>query len=387
MQKYDPFIGKYSKTLFGHTTDNEVWQKAAGGGIVSSILISALENRSISGAVVVKIDENNPRAAKPFIARTKEEILSAAQSKYIPANVNAVLADLREEEGVFAIVGLPCQVQAIRMLQRNGPKWIAERIKYVIGLFCGYTLRPSAIEYLLRNIGTGFVEIKNLSFRSKLNNESSGLLIETKKGKKIYIDKGMYNFLFYLFPKIGCLYCIDYTAEFADISIGDMRVLPKSSLKYQETEPLQSIIIVRTDKGMELLNNTKKLEVHDLSIDELIVSKLTNMIDRKICSYTRINLRNAKGLQTPNYQCPLFKDYLLSEYSFKILTKRAYSPIRYLYEILWVKILELTENKFTIQILSKIPMKLLGLITRNTIIKYKARGFMSHVLRNVENFE
>jgi len=379
-QKYNPFIGNYSNILFGHTTDNEVWQKAAAGGIVSSILISALEKGLISGAVVVKIDENNLRVAKPSIARTREEIVSAAQSKYIPANVNAILAKLRKEEGTFAIVGLPCQVQAIRMLQRNGPKWIAEKIKYVIGLFCGYTLRGAAIDYLLYNIGISSAEIKNLSFRTKLNNQSSGLLIETKKGGKIYIGKGMYNFLFYLFPKNGCLYCMDYTAEFADISIGDMRPLPKSSLKNEEIEPFQSLIIIRTEKGMELLHNTKKIEVHVLPLDELIVSKLTNMIDRKICSHTRINLRRAKGLQTPNYQCPLFNDYLLSN-SFKILTKRAYSPIRCLYEILWLKIVELPD-KFTIRFLSKVPMGLLRLIIRNTIIKYKARGFMSRVSRN-----
>ncbi len=138
---------------------------------------------------------------------------------------------------------------------------------------------------------------------------------------------------------------------------------------------------------MELLRNTEKIEVHDISLEELIISKLTNMIDRKICSHTRTNLRKAKGLQIPNYHCPLFNDYLLPKYSLKIRTKRAYHPARYVYEILWLKILELTNNKLVIRILSKIPMRLLRSIIGHAIVKYKARGFVSSVRTHASSLE
>lgn len=378
-RKFDPFIGGYDDILFGETKDAEVWWKAAGGGVVSSMLISALKKGIISGAIVVQIDRNNNMRAKSFIARTREEILFAAQSKYIPTNVNSILTELKKENGVFALVGLPCQIQAIKMLQKNGPKWVSQKIKYVIGLYCGYTLKMSFVKYLLYRSGITEVDIKNIAFRVKLNRRTSALVIDTYTGRNIRLPKDLYNCLFYLFPKIGCLYCMDYTAEFSDISVGDMKPLSIGNLNPCKESLFQSVIIVRTENGIEFLRNDEEIEYHEYSLQDLIVSKLTNMVDRKICSHTRTNLRRAKGLSTPNYDPHIFDDYLVPAYSLMISPRKAYSLKRYLYEILWLEILKYSNNQIIIVILSRIPIGLLKWILRRTIIRYKARGFYTIV--------
>lgn len=59
--------------------------------MVSALLIFALEQGIIDGALVTKMSENNPLEPQPFIARTREEIISAAKSKYCPVRIRLPL--------------------------------------------------------------------------------------------------------------------------------------------------------------------------------------------------------------------------------------------------------------------------------------------------------
>lgn len=47
-----------------------------------------------------------------------------------------MLKFILDHEEIFALVGLPCFVKAIRLAQKNNPK-LSKRMKYVIGLACG----------------------------------------------------------------------------------------------------------------------------------------------------------------------------------------------------------------------------------------------------------
>ena len=80
---HNVFTGTYDKIYIGNATDEAVRRAGGSGGILSSILIWLLESGRIDGAVVVGMSDDEPWLTKPFIATTKEEILKAAQSKYI----------------------------------------------------------------------------------------------------------------------------------------------------------------------------------------------------------------------------------------------------------------------------------------------------------------
>jgi len=374
--KMDPFIGGYRSLYFGHTTDQQIRNRASGGGIVPALLISALEKGLIDGAIVVKMDEEKIGRTKLVIAENRDDVLEAAQSKYIPAPINMVLKEIKSRKGEFALVGLPCHVQAIRKLQADGPKWCSDKIKFLIGLFCGSSLHNNFMEYIFSIFNLKKRNVKEIQFRHRRRPAVSSLLITTKDGKEFFMDRKDYAFLFYLFPKEACLYCTDHTNEFADVSVGDMRPFPVESPNYKVIEPLQSVVIVRTERGAELFGNADNIDFFNYDIQDLIVSKLTNMIDKKICSYTRINLRRAQGLLIPEFNQDPMRDYPLSFYKFKICPSKAFTASRYLYELSWLTIINLMKSKSVVRLLSKIPLPLLKTFVRHGHLRFKTRGLL-----------
>ena len=138
-------LGEYNRIAVGHSTDPDVRRGGASGGILTATILHLLETEKIRGAVVLGMDPDAPWRAKPMIARTKEEILAAAQSKYVVSPVNVILADLEKEEGPLAYVGLPHQVFAIRRLQQMQHPSVRS-IAYVFGPFFGNELFGTSID-------------------------------------------------------------------------------------------------------------------------------------------------------------------------------------------------------------------------------------------------
>ena len=96
------------------------------------------------------MSHEKPWLTEPFIATTKEEVLEAAQYKYILTSVNEILEQVAAFKGSLAYVGVPGQVQSIRKLQKSGDPAVAP-ISYIFGPFYGNTLHFSSIKSFLRS--------------------------------------------------------------------------------------------------------------------------------------------------------------------------------------------------------------------------------------------
>ncbi|MDY6892811.1 MAG: coenzyme F420 hydrogenase/dehydrogenase beta subunit N-terminal domain-containing protein [Chloroflexota bacterium] len=147
----DILLGNYLNCYTGYAADSDIRYNSASGGLVTALLIFALEEGLIDGALVTKMRDDRPLEPEPFIARTREEIISAARSKYcpVPANI-AVKEILKAREGErFAVVGLPCHIHGIRNAERVN-KTLAERIVLHVGLFCAHTDTFALAELVLQ---------------------------------------------------------------------------------------------------------------------------------------------------------------------------------------------------------------------------------------------
>ena len=87
----DILIGNYLNCYIGHATDYDIRYNSASGGLVTQLLIFALEEGIIDGALVTGMKKDNPLEPEPFIARTREEIIEASKSKYCPVPANICL--------------------------------------------------------------------------------------------------------------------------------------------------------------------------------------------------------------------------------------------------------------------------------------------------------
>ena len=252
----DVLIGNYQGCYLGHATDDNLRYNAASGGIVTALLLFALKNGTIDGALVTRMKKDKPLEPEPFIARTKEEIIDASKSKYCPVPANVMLKEiLNSEDGErFAVVGLPCHIHGIRKAESANKK-LKEKIVLHIGIFCSHTDLFWQTEFMLKNLGLKEEDIAKINYRGEGWPGMMSVLL--KDGRKVSVPyseaTSLHNIWIYALPR--CLLCCESTSELADVSCGDAwlpEVLTNEKIG-------KSIVISRTKVGeMLLLEATKK---------------------------------------------------------------------------------------------------------------------------------
>lgn len=317
----DVSIGCYLNCYIGHATDHDVRYDSTSGGLVTQLLIFALENGIIDGALVIRMSKENPLEPEPFIARTKEEMIEASKSKYCPVPANIALKEISKskEGGKFAVVGLPCHIHGIRKAEVVNKK-LKERIVLHIGIFCGHTPDFRATEFFLQKHNIKKENIKEIYYRG--GGWPGKIIIIMKDGSKRVISRRehesissflCYESAFYLhFNPVRCLLCCDGTCELADISFGDAW-LPELSNDKIGT----SMVISRTERGEQILQYaTKKgkIELGEITKDKAIQSQSGMLLSKKKLE-ARVFPLKMLGKNLPNYNIKLMKPKI-SDFSY-----------------------------------------------------------------------
>ncbi|MGD2206535.1 MAG: Coenzyme F420 hydrogenase/dehydrogenase, beta subunit C-terminal domain, partial [Anaerolineae bacterium] len=259
----DPLIGPYMRLSRVHAADLEIRKTGSAGGAVTALLLSALEQDLIDGALVVATDPDNPTRSQATVARTPAAIRAAAESKYCLVPVNALLDRIGPNDRRLAVTTLPCQAHGIRLAQTLGLA-IARRVSLVIGLFCGFNVKYEGTAYLLRKLGMDPAEVATLEYRG--GPWPGGFRAVTHDGRKGFIPKHQYTYVHLMYAPEGCWYCPDLTAEFADLSVGDYWI---------GDTPGWSMTIGRTAAGQTLLDNAAargEIVVEPIRYDEVLAS-------------------------------------------------------------------------------------------------------------------
>lgn len=245
--KNDNVIGRHLGCFTGHCTEANLRYKAASGGIITALLLSGLERGDYDGVLVTRMNEERPLEPEPYIARTEGEIIEASRSKYCPVPANTALRQILEEDGRYAVVGLPCHLHGLRKWEQLNKK-LAGRIVLRVGIFCGYTYSFLATDYLLKEYGIGKDEVQQIFYRGE--GWPGHAAIHLKNGDSRLIPTyDMYRTLELTFPPKRCLLCCDGAAELADISCGDAW-LPE----FSGENPGVSMIITRTPEGQKAID-------------------------------------------------------------------------------------------------------------------------------------
>jgi coenzyme F420 hydrogenase subunit beta len=300
-------MGNYVNCYMGHATDLGIRQNSASGGLITGLLIFAIEEGIIDGALVTIMSDTHPLEPEVFIARTKDEIISASKSKYCPVPANIALKDVREEKGKFAAIGLPCHIQGIRKAEIINKK-LAKKIVLHLGLFCNHGSTFSATNYLLKKMNLKNKDVKRIDYRGE--GWPGGMSITLKNGKKKFIrhfDPFYWGHVFNkYFLTTRCALCNDKTCELSDISFADAWHLSDSKMG-------ESIIISRNKIGEELLQKAtkkKKIEIKRISSEKVLESQAPNLVKRLHMARMRIFKKLGKEVPTYNQKIsesnPLF---------------------------------------------------------------------------------
>lgn len=280
-------IGNYDDFYVGYSLDEKIRFNASSGGLITQFLIYVLEKKIIDGALVTRMSEDEPLIPEPFIARTKEEIIEAAKSKYCPVPANITLRQIIEapENEKFAIVGLPCHIHGIRKAEKIN-KQLREKIIIHLGLICNHTPSFHATEFMLYNYGLNKKAIKEISYRGE--GWPGGMKVTTIDDKKIFIPHfsaqywgAIFNSFFFPYR---CTLCTDKSCKLSDIAFADAWA-PEFMKKDSKGT---SLVIIRNNNMIfnELPNHIK---LHQVSDKILMESQQLDRVKRRILARIRLN--------------------------------------------------------------------------------------------------
>jgi coenzyme F420 hydrogenase subunit beta len=231
----DEVAGIYSDILLTRASDDMVHRMGQDGGLVSALLIWALDNDYIDGALTSYLEGGDAATWKaiPGVATNREEVLAGAGSRYT-YSANTLAMDEAKERGLsrLALVGMSCQSSIAPVMWSRKIGKISKPIVFNIGLLCSKTFDDAIFEEL---------------FEAKYRIPKSEITKMNIKGVfQIWTRDGGYHEVnlkeCHDWTREGCNHCPDFAAEHADISTGGIG-----------KDNDWTLTIVRTDVGREII--------------------------------------------------------------------------------------------------------------------------------------
>ncbi|MFA5090340.1 MAG: Coenzyme F420 hydrogenase/dehydrogenase, beta subunit C-terminal domain [Candidatus Omnitrophota bacterium] len=271
-------LGKDIECFAGYSKVDNERAKGSSGGLTTRVLKMLLEKKIITGAIAIGKCNNEDRMFDPIIAKTNQEIDSCAGSKYYPVEFSSVLKRLKQEDGEYAIVGLPCVINGLRLVQQKYPV-VGIKIKYLFGLVCGHNKNKNYTSFLIKTTGVNEKDAETVFFRCKTNTKKAMnygfkvILKNGKEGRQLNFQDSLVKNAWCgrYFSLNACFHCRDLFAEQADVSFMD------AWLKSYMDKPLgTSIIVVRNEELKKMIqeeNNKGNVEIDTIIKNDVIMSQ------------------------------------------------------------------------------------------------------------------
>ncbi len=214
------------------------------GGVATTLLSSAFTSGAIDGAALSGIDTSNPWLPKPLLTTTLGEIVESAGTRYsYSPNLLAYNTGVAKGLGKIAFVGTPCQILALRRIQRASLRKHSRALALTMGLFCYecFSYEGLMIKKIQGEMGMDLRAITKMNIKGDF-------ILQTKSGQTTKIPLREVK----SYAEVFCQYCSDFSAELADISLGGIGLEG------------WTFTVIRTDKGEELFSqavNKGSLEV------------------------------------------------------------------------------------------------------------------------------
>jgi len=202
----------------------------------------ALERGLIDQAVLA--GEEGELLAQSEAVSEPDQVRARAGSKFTAApTVAAFNRASRGDAGRIGVVATPCQALALAKMRLGAPdedRARVDKLKLVVGLFCGWALDWRKLKSLL-SARVDPAEIRGMDIPPS---KYARMEVRTGDGTKEIPIQEVIDCV-----RESCNYCFDLTAEFADLSVGSAR-----SPEGWEVDRGWNQVIVRTDRGRELLD-------------------------------------------------------------------------------------------------------------------------------------
>ncbi|MFE4814812.1 Coenzyme F420 hydrogenase/dehydrogenase, beta subunit C-terminal domain [Peribacillus simplex] len=305
--KFNDYTGYYIKNYAGYVKEADFREKGSSGGMGNWIATQLLSNNIVDGIIHVKSsshesNENN-QLFEYQISYNTDDLSNGAKSKYYPIELSQVIQLVKENEGRYALIGIPCYIKGVRLLAKQD-EVINKRIKFFIGLVCGHLKSDMFAKSIGWQLGIEPENLKSIDFRKKIINRPAndyGVEVKGKQeGKEIVSTsptKELYttNWGHGLFKYNACEFCDDVLAETADVTVGDAW-LPEYSKDSMGT----NVIVVRNPIIQKIIEGNKdKIQIEEISAEKVYQSQAGGFRHRRDGLSYRLYLKDTKNEWRP----------------------------------------------------------------------------------------
>jgi coenzyme F420 hydrogenase subunit beta len=220
----EPF-GNFRSLSSAKTTSRAVSKAATDGGVVTSLLLYALDIGAIDGAVVSR--RTGPFTRESIVVTNAKEVIDAAGSHFdevahlgeVGKSYSSFVPAIREVKKLHqrglervAFVGTPCQVYSLRKMQllHVVP---SDAIALTIGLFCmeNFSFTPEARKKLERRLKFNLDKVVKLNIKDDV-------IVTLEDGSSLHIPFEYMDEV----ARRACFACPDFASDYADISCGGL---------------------------------------------------------------------------------------------------------------------------------------------------------------------
>jgi coenzyme F420 hydrogenase subunit beta len=204
------------------------------------------------------------------------------------------LKDAAGQKLRVAVIGLPCHIHGLRKLQYYMPKSpLARSVVFTIGLFCAENrFTRGAAHIIERRLGVPLDQVAKISYREGAY--PGAFTVWDKQGKTYAIPYPDQLTFIWMHTRPRCRLCWDYSAELADISLGETQHLDKKRA--------HNAALVRTALGREIFETAAaKGYIVTQPVEEHFIVNHTGTERKKWANLMRIEWCREHGLPLPDY--------------------------------------------------------------------------------------
>jgi coenzyme F420 hydrogenase subunit beta len=282
----------------GYASYPEIRYYGSSGGVATALALFCVEKERASGVLHIGANPKTPLRNVPVFSRNRADLLACAGSRYSPAAPCEKLDWIQEAESSCVFIGKPCDVAALRKSQAVNPK-LNEKVGLAISIFCAGTPTTNATYNLLDALGVKPEEAEGLRYRG--HGWPGMTTVKVKGSEQTYqmTYNESWGGILSKNVQMRCRLCPDGTGEFADISCGDPWYL-----EIEPDEPGRSLVLVRTERGREILQ--KAIQDDYIRIEQVEPNVLSRsqkaLLRRRSHLWGRLLALRAMRIPVPHFE-------------------------------------------------------------------------------------
>ncbi len=267
--------GVVHSVMLAQSTDLDRNLKASSGGMIKEVLAHLLAQDDVDGAIVLQhVDGLDFR---PGLITEVEQVDALPGSIYHNLPKERVLQLLRENEGRYVLVSIPCELEGIYNYVFTHEPALRERIHTTVGVLCGWQYNWHSIRAICQYKGVDPDRIVDVSYRG--DGPIGKLRITTDDGAQMETSRRLdfgYQVAFdRTFNTPRCHLCINHANFLADIVVGDAWLASTLS-----TKTGISLVINRREESDALVRTLAeqgRVVLSDVSVNEIRESQKPNI--------------------------------------------------------------------------------------------------------------